>query len=118
MSNETEKQVYTAQNGVPDTEEAVAAAPVEYADEYEYEDEGAKKKGGPFGRKNGKQKNDKIAEEPGKLILRIVISILVIALGIFIILWCVAKAALYESIGDMLRHMWVEWNLMWARILD
>lgn len=53
-----------------------------------------------------------------KTFLRILITLAVIALGIFLILFVVAKAGRFDSIGSMLRHMGVELSLMWQRIIS
>lgn len=60
-----------------------------------------------------KQKNK---EAGGKTLLRVIISIVVIVVGIFLILFFVAKAAKYDSIGSMLNDMSIDLGLMWERI--
>jgi len=50
-------------------------------------------------------------------IIRILISIVVIAVGVFIILYLVARYAKYDSISSMLQSMWIELGLMWQRII-
>ncbi len=51
-----------------------------------------------------------------KTLIRVAIILAVIALGIFLILFIVAKASRYDSIGSMLEHMFTELWLMWQRI--
>jgi len=59
-----------------------------------------------------KKKNKSIV----RTIIRIVVSILVIAIGIYLILWLVSRAAKYETISEMLQHMWEHLQIMWERI--
>jgi len=51
------------------------------------------------------------------LLIRTVIALAVIAVGIYIILYLVARAAKYDSIAAMLDSMFVELGLMWQRII-
>ncbi len=126
MSNQSEQNIGYAPSGAPAPVATPAApqdavnygnagayqAPVQYEDDvqdtYRRTRRGKDKKPD-----DGKGKN---GEEPMKRILRIVISILIIALGIFIILWAVAKASLFGSIGEMLRRMGTDLQVMFARI--
>lgn len=55
-------------------------------------------------------------EKPRNTLLRILISLVVLALGVYLILFVVAKAGRFDSIGSMLQHMSVEVSLMWQRI--
>lgn len=64
-----------------------------------------------------KEKKKKKKEPGRKLALRIIISVVVIALGIYLILYLVARAAMYDSIGSMLQHMFNELSIMVERIL-
>jgi len=50
-------------------------------------------------------------------ILRIVISLIIIAGGIYLILFLVARAAKYDTIAAMLNSMFIELELMWQRII-
>jgi len=50
-------------------------------------------------------------------LIRIIVSVLIIAVGIYVILYLVARAAKYDSIPAMIRSMLVELDLMWQRIL-
>jgi hypothetical protein len=65
-------------------------------------------------RKERNQKKDK--EGAHKTLIRVIISIMVIVVGVFLILFFVAKAAKYDSIGAMLENMSTELSLMWQRI--
>jgi len=49
-------------------------------------------------------------------IVRIVVSIIVIVIGVYLILWLVSRAAKYETISEMLGHMWEHLQIMWERI--
>lgn len=62
------------------------------------------------------EKKDKKREGVPKYLLRVIIALVILAVGIFLILFFVAKAARYDSIGAMLQHMGVELQLMWQRI--
>jgi len=53
---------------------------------------------------------------PVKSLLRILLALVVIAGGIFLILFVVAYLAKYDSIPAMLESMRVELSLMWQRI--
>ena len=69
-------------------------------------------------RTDSAEKPKKKNKEPGhKTLLRVIISILIVAVGIYLILFLVARAAMYDSIGSMLQHMFVELSVMWQRIL-
>ncbi len=60
--------------------------------------------------------NGKKLPKWAKTLIRVVIILAIIALGIFLILFFVAKASRYDSIGSMLQHMFTELWLMWQRI--
>jgi len=63
------------------------------------------------------EEEEKKDKEPfKKTLIRVIISILIIAVGIFLVLWIVSLAAQYDSISDMLRDMSNEVNLMIRRI--
>jgi len=62
------------------------------------------------GRKKKKKRHPLIS------LLRIVIALIIIAVGIYGILYIVAYAAKYDSIAAMLESMRVELDLMWQRI--
>ena len=62
-------------------------------------------------------KKKKKKQSAGMVILRIFITLLIIAVGICGIIFIVAKASGQESIGAMLRHMQNELSLMWQRII-
>jgi len=49
-------------------------------------------------------------------IIRIVVSVIIIVLGVYLILYLVMRAAKYDSIQAMLQRMFVELELMWQRI--
>jgi len=51
------------------------------------------------------------------LIIKIVAAILIISVGTFLILYIVARAAKFESIGAMLQSMFIELELMWQRVI-
>ena len=59
---------------------------------------------------------EKIKETQRKKLIRVLLYLVIIAVGIFAVLLLIAKAALYDSIGSMLRHMWGELQLMGERI--
>ncbi|MDL2253850.1 hypothetical protein LJC49_07245 [Ruminococcaceae bacterium OttesenSCG-928-I18] len=101
----------TTSGSVPNTTEAYAAATSEGG----YEGDTYMPSTAQTKEETAKKKNK---EPVRKTVLRIVISLLVIALGIFLILFFVAKASLYDSIGSMLSHMFGELNLMWERIIS
>jgi uncharacterized protein HemX len=61
----------------------------------------------------GKRKRKR---HPIKSLLRILIALIIIAGGIYLILFLVAYFAKYESIPAMLASMRVELDLMWQRI--
>ena len=50
-------------------------------------------------------------------ILRLLICIVIIAIGVFVILYIIARAAKYDSISSMLQSMFIELELMWQRVL-
>ena len=52
----------------------------------------------------------------GMTLLRLIIALFVIAVGVYLILYIVAYAAKYETIGAMLESMNIELSLMWQRI--
>jgi len=60
------------------------------------------------------KKEDK--EPARKTLIRVLVSILIIAVGIFLVLWIVSIAAQYESISAMLQDMGNEVGLMIRRI--
>ena len=51
-------------------------------------------------------------------ILRVVIILVIIAVGVYVILWAVARAGKYDSIRTMLDQMYVDLELMWSRIIS
>lgn len=53
-----------------------------------------------------------------RMLLRVMLSIAVIAAGTWLILFCVARAAQYDSIAAMCRHMASELALIWQRIIS
>lgn len=55
-------------------------------------------------------------EKALKTLVRTIIILAIIALGSFAILWVVSRAGKYESIGEMLRQMFVDLDLMWKRV--
>lgn len=55
-------------------------------------------------------------EKRRRTMLRVIISVAIIVVGIFLILLLISKAAQYPSIGSMLAHMSEELALMWQRI--
>lgn len=65
---------------------------------------------------DGKKKKKKTREGAHWTLVRILVAILILALGIFLILFFVAKASHFDSIGSMLQHMFIELGLMWQRI--
>ncbi len=52
-----------------------------------------------------------------KTVLRVIIALVIITVGIFLILFLVAKAARFDSVGSMLEHMGTELSVMWQRII-
>ena len=50
-------------------------------------------------------------------VIRTVLAIIIIAVGTYLILYLVARAAKYETISAMLQSMFIELELMWQRIL-
>ena len=50
-------------------------------------------------------------------LIRIVVSLVIITVGIYLILFFVARAAKYDSIQAMVQSMLVELELMWQRII-
>ncbi|MDL2294723.1 hypothetical protein LJC60_08900 [Ruminococcaceae bacterium OttesenSCG-928-D13] len=65
---------------------------------------------------DGGKKKQKGKEGAGKTLIRVLITLLIIAVGIFLVLFLVAKAGRFDSIGSMLQHMFTELSLMWQRI--
>lgn len=65
---------------------------------------------------DGGKKKKKGKEAAGKTLIRILITLLIIAVGIFLVLLLVAKAGRFDSIGSMLQHMFTEMSVMWQRI--
>jgi len=55
-------------------------------------------------------------EPVSKTILRVLIYMSIIAILFFVVLFLISRAALYDSIGSMLQHMWGELQLMGERI--
>ena len=62
------------------------------------------------------KKRKKKKESGVKLLIRVLIVVAIIVLGSYLVLWLVAKASNYSSIGAMLQHMFGELDLMWKRI--
>jgi len=62
---------------------------------------------------SGKRKQKR---HPIKSLLRILIALVIIAAGIYLILFAVAYFAKYDSIAAMLESMRAELSLMWQRI--
>ena len=60
--------------------------------------------------------SEKIKETRRKKLIRVLLYLVIISVGIFAVLFLISKAALYDSIGSMLRHMWGELQLMGERI--
>ena len=50
-------------------------------------------------------------------VIRTVIALVIIAVGVYLILYLVARAAKYETISAMLQSMFIELELMWQRVL-
>ena len=50
-------------------------------------------------------------------IIRFLICIVIIAVGVFFILYIIARAAKYDSISSMLQNMLIELELMWQRVI-
>jgi len=50
-------------------------------------------------------------------VIRTVIALVIIAVGVYLILYLVARAAKYETISAMLHSMFIELELMWQRVL-
>ena len=69
----------------------------------------------PAAKKTSSKKKRK-KQSAGIAILRTVLVLLIIAVGVFGVLYIVAKASAHESLGAMLRHMQQELSLMWQRI--
>jgi hypothetical protein len=61
-------------------------------------------------------KKRKHKRHPVKSLLRILLALVIIAAGIYLILFVVAWLAKYDSIAAMLESMRVELDLMWQRI--
>ena len=57
-----------------------------------------------------------VKESRKRFWLRVLIYVVVIVVLIFLVLFLISRAALYDSIGHMLRHMWGELQLMGERI--
>ena len=57
-----------------------------------------------------------VKESKKKFWLRVLIYVVVIVVLVFLVLFLISRAALYDSIGHMLRHMWGELQLMGERI--
>lgn len=65
------------------------------------------------------EKKYSIKKEPFlKKLARVAIYLIIIAVLIFLILFLVSRAAQYDSIGSMLRHMWGELRLMADRVVN
>ena len=62
------------------------------------------------------QEPEPVKESKKKFWLRVLIYVVVIVVLVFLVLFLISRAALYASIGDMLRHMWGELQLMGERI--
>ena len=50
-------------------------------------------------------------------IIRTLIALIIIAVGVYLVLYLVARAAKYETISAMLQSMYIELQLMWQRVL-
>jgi hypothetical protein len=99
--NKTEE---IAEQAAPPAEEQTGKP---HAKEQEGDSSDAKKN--PTGKRKRKR-------HPVKSLLRILIALVVIAAGIFLILFAVAYFAKYDSIPAMLESMRAELALMWQRI--
>ena len=60
--------------------------------------------------------HEKIKETQRKKLIRVLLYLVIIVGGIFAVLFLISRAALYDSIGSMLSHMWGELQLMGERI--
>ena len=67
-------------------------------------------------KENEEQSKKKAKPSVWWTILRIVIALVIIAAGVFLILYIIARAAKYETILAMLQSMYIELELMWQRI--
>jgi len=65
---------------------------------------------------NDSQETDKKQRNMFMLLIRIIVTILIIAAGTLLILYIVARAAKYESIGVMIQSMLIELELMRQRV--
>jgi hypothetical protein len=61
-------------------------------------------------------KKQKRKRHPVKSLLRVLLALIIIAGGIYLILFVVAWLAKYDSIAAMLESMRIELDLMWQRI--
>jgi len=50
-------------------------------------------------------------------IIRFLICIVIIAVGVYVILYIIARGAKYDSISSMLQSMFIELELMWQRVI-
>jgi len=50
-------------------------------------------------------------------VIRFLICIIIIAVGVYVILYIIARAAKYDSISSMLQSMFIELELMWQRVI-
>jgi hypothetical protein len=66
--------------------------------------------------KTAPPKKSKRKRHPIKSLLRILLALVLIAGGIYLILFIVAYASRYDSIASMLERMFDELSLMWQRI--
>lgn len=57
-------------------------------------------------------------ESWGKTLLRVLASLLVIVLGVWLVLYLVARAAAYPTVLAMLADMWAALQLAWQRIIS
>ena len=62
------------------------------------------------------KKARQLKEKNSKRLIRVLITIVVIIVGVFLILWLIAKAANYNTVADMVNVMLGELDLMWTRI--
>jgi len=51
-------------------------------------------------------------------LFRVIISLIVIVIGVYLVLYVVSVAARFESISAMLQSMRIELDLMWQRIVS
>jgi len=90
-----------------DTEQVDQALQTQLTDEETHDEEQDEKK----------SLSKKFKESFWWTLIRIVIALIIIAVGTYLILYLVARAAKYDTIAAMLSSMLVELELMWQRIL-